>query len=84
MGRGGGASGKPAQEELIASCVQGTSKHAGPAVTSECFKSIYFSSSCEINKSSSLQTRKNHLQRQAQKLAAADAAGDRTKLPPNP
>lgn len=42
------------EEFLIFSCMWGTSKHASPFVTSECFKSVYFSSLCEINKFSSL------------------------------
>lgn len=65
---------------LIFSCMWGTSKHSSSIVTSECFKSVYFSSLCEINKFPSLETRESDLQRRAQKLAAADAAGNGSKL----
>lgn len=74
----------PRETALIFSCMWGTRKHARPAVTSECSQSVYFSSLCEINKFSSLETKESNLQRQAQKLAAADTAGNRTKLPLHP
>lgn len=62
----------------------GASKQASAVVTSECIKSVYFSSFCEINKFSSLQTRRNGPQRQTRKSAAAHAAGGGTKLPLDP
>lgn len=70
----------PREAVLIFSCVGGTGKHTSPAVTSERFQSVCFSSLCEINKFSSLQTRESDLQRQPQKLAAADAAGEQNEI----
>lgn len=74
----------PRETTLIFSCMWATRKHARPAVTSECSPSVYFSSLCEINKFSSLETRESDPQSQAQKLAAADTAGNRAKLPLHP
>lgn len=82
LGTGVVVSRKLTQEEsLIFSCQWGASKHASPVVTSECFKSVYFSSSCEISKPSSLETGRSSLQRQAQKVAAAGAELNYLQVP---